>query len=271
MEGCNTALCPGVQVLAGRHFASEQWLPFMEEFASSFTAFPWSMNCGSMNCATTTDESSDQTPRTQRSDNNAEFVPRFLARREKAKEAASRKTATAPKGTSSTKHPMAPPGNGTISTPIATAAAAAAAAPKPLPTALSALPQSFHKRYLMNFTVLSPEQQRAAQEAARAEQRRDAEEGTHRRGGGRQGHRGGGSRMAGWGGNAGALGSHDYGKAALRELTRRGVLEREGVKAMLAPGPLQDFRGSVLQVGVVLVGEDAGLAMWCTRTTAVHA
>ncbi|CAM9170829.1 unnamed protein product, partial [Hapterophycus canaliculatus] len=171
-----------------------------------------------------------------------EFVPKFLARREKAKEAASRRGAAAPKDASRTTHPTTPPGDGTVSTSATTAPVAA----KPLPLALSALPGSFHKRYLMNFTVLSPEQQRAAQEAARAQQRREAEEMTQRRGGDRQGRRGGGPRIAGWG-DAEAAANHDFGKAALRELSRRGVLERDEVKKMLAPGPLQDFRGSVLQ------------------------
>lgn len=62
--------------------------------------------------------------------------------------------------------------------------------------------------------------------------------------GGRGRWRGGGAQGA-WG----ATPASDGGKAALRELARRGILEREEVKAMLRPGPLQDFRGSVLQVG----------------------
>ncbi|CAM9582835.1 unnamed protein product, partial [Scytosiphon promiscuus] len=111
-----------------------------------------------------------------------EFVPKFLARRERAKEAASRRAAATPTDSNSkTQH-------GAVSIPTTTAAAAAAAVqPKPLPPALSGLPRSFHKRYLMNFTVLSPEQQRAAQEAASAQQRREAEESAHRRGGDRRG------------------------------------------------------------------------------------
>lgn len=92
----------------------------------------------------------------------------------------------------------------------------------------------------MNFTVLSPEQQRAAQEADRIKQ----EEAEARGGGWRVG---GGGRRGMWN----AAPNPDYGKAALRELARTGVLEREEVKAMLMPGPLQDFRGSVLQVGVL--------------------
>lgn len=94
----------------------------------------------------------------------------------------------------------------------------------------------------MNFTVLSPEQQRAAQDAERIERQRKEAEGMRGGGGGWRGRRGGSN---GWGGGAE---SHDRGRAALRELARRGVLEREEVKAMLRPGPLQDFRGSVLQV-----------------------
>ena len=64
--------------------------------------------------------------------------------------------------------------------------------------------------------------------------------------GGRGRWRGGRGGSSGWEG--GAATSHDHGRAALRELARRGLLEREEVKAMLRPGPLQDFRGSVLQV-----------------------
>eukprot|EP00752_Nemacystus_decipiens_P010692 g9523.t1 len=155
-----------------------------------------------------------------------DFVPKFLDRREKANSA----PAPAPR-----------------SAAAATAAAAAAAAeahakdakPTP-PPALAALPRVFHKRYLMNFTVLSPEQQRAAEDAERIERERKQAEGL--RGGGWRERRGG---SGGWEG--GATASHDHSRAALRELARRGVLEREEVKAMLRPGPLQDFRGSVLQ------------------------
>ena len=176
--------------------------------------------------------------------NTTEFVPKFLARREKAKAAASLGAAAAaaaaaaevlPEGASRVGQPKGPP-------PAPTPAA-------PPPPALSSLPRSFHKRYLMNFTVLSPEQQRAAQEAERKKRQQEAEEmrgngGRNGSGNGWRGRRGGGPR--GWDGAA--SGSDDPGKAALRELARRGVLEREEVKAMLAPGPLQDFRGSVLQV-----------------------
>lgn len=94
----------------------------------------------------------------------------------------------------------------------------------------------------MNFTVLSPEQQRAAQDAERIERQKGAE-GERGSGAGWRGRRHGGSGR--WGG---AATSHDHGRAALREMARRGVLEREEVKALLRPGPLQDFRGSVLQV-----------------------
>ncbi len=121
------------------------------------------------------------------------------------------------------------------------------AAPTPAaPPGLSALPGAFHKRYLMNFTVLSPEQQRAAQEAERKKKQQEAEEMMMMmRGNGSGSWRGRRGGPRGWDG--GAAGD-DPGKAALRELARRGVLEREEVKAMLMPGPLQDFRGSVLQV-----------------------
>lgn len=167
-----------------------------------------------------------------------EFVPKFLARREKAKAAAALKTAAAKlpaetekeKGSGRAGHPEGSP---------------PAMAPTPAaPPALSTLPGAFHKRYLMNFTVLSPEQQRAAQEAERKKQQQEAEGMmTTMRGNGSCWGRRGGPR--GWDG--GAVGD-DPGKAALRDLARRGVLEREEVKAMLMPGPLQDFRGSVLQV-----------------------
>lgn len=100
----------------------------------------------------------------------------------------------------------------------------------------------------MNFTVLSPEQQRAAQEAERIK-RAEIE--------GRSiGWRGRGAR-GGWG----AAPSPDHGKSALRELSRRGVLEREEVKAMLGPGPMHDFRGTVLQVRGVRRGQ--GFGLWC--------
>ena len=95
----------------------------------------------------------------------------------------------------------------------------------------------------MNFTVLSPEQQRAAQDAERIKRQKETE--GMRGGGGEGGWR---ARRGGSGAWDGAAASHDQGRAAVRELARRGVLEREEVKAMLRPGPLQDFRGCVLQV-----------------------
>lgn len=176
--------------------------------------------------------------------NDAEFVPKFLVRREKSKAAAPLRAAraeaavgTLPKNTNSTVT--------TTTTKTKTATAS-----KPVPPVLSTLPGSFHKRYLMNFTVLSPEQQGAAQEADRIKRLKESE---GMRGNGNNGWRGSrGSGSRGWngggGGAAAAAASHDHGKAALRELAQRGVLDREEVKAMLAPGPLQDFRGSVLQV-----------------------
>lgn len=154
----------------------------------------------------------------------AEFIPKFLDRREKAR------STTAPRSAA----------------PAAAVAATAETLPKSAklaPPAFANLPRSFHKRYLMNFTVLSPEQQRAAQDAERIERQKEAEDMRGIGGGGGwRGHRGGSS---GWGG---AAASHGPGRAALRGLARRGVLEREEVQAMLRPGPLQDFRGSVLQV-----------------------
>lgn len=85
----------------------------------------------------------------------------------------------------------------------------------------------------MNFAVLPPEQQRAAQELERLA----------------QGHRSGNrNRFAGWRGWANPPGS-GRDEATLRELSRQGVLKREEVKAMLRTGPLQDFRDNVLQVG----------------------
>eukprot|EP00903_Cladosiphon_okamuranus_P010703 g10115.t2 len=158
-----------------------------------------------------------------------EFVPKFLDRREKVSKSTASPRSAAP-------------------ATAATAAAAAATAEvspkdaKMVPPAIANLPRSFHKRYLMNFTVLSPEQQRAAQDAERVERQKEAESMRGSGGAGDlRGHRG---VSSGWGG---AAASHDQGRAALRELSRRGVLEREAVKAMLRPGPLQDFKGSVLQ------------------------
>ncbi|CBN79814.1 conserved unknown protein [Ectocarpus siliculosus] len=168
-----------------------------------------------------------------------EFVPKFLVRREKAKAAAAAKAKFTPKDGASTPPAAAfpstrdPPQDSSVFESSA-ATAAGPSAPKPLPPALSALPTSFHKRYLVNFTVLSPEQQRAAQEA---QQQREVEEDGMRNG--RRGRRG---RLRDV-----SAASYDPGKAALRELARRGVLEREEVKAMLMPGPMADFRGSVLQ------------------------
>lgn len=88
-----------------------------------------------------------------------------------------------------------------------------------------------------------PEQQRAAQEAERRKSREAQLQSGANRFGGR-------AARGAWGDSA-AHGGPDPSKAALRELSRRGVLEREDVQAMLRPCPLQDFRGSVLQVGNV--------------------
>lgn len=154
-----------------------------------------------------------------------EFIPKYLIRREKAKASA-------------------------LATPPATdatdAATSASMPPKALPPAISALPGSFHKRYLMNFTVLSPEQQRASQEADQLK----LKESDSRGGGGWRGR----TARGRWG----AARVPDYGKAALRELAQRGVLDREEVKAMLKPGPLQDFRGSVLQVRTSVILASCG-------------
>ncbi|CAN0177757.1 unnamed protein product, partial [Ectocarpus sp. 12 AP-2014] len=117
-----------------------------------------------------------------------EFVPKFLVRRKKAKAAAAAKAT--PKDGANTPAAAAfpptrdPPQDSSVFQSSA-ALAAGLSAPKPLPPALSALPKSFHKRYLINFTVLSPEQQRAAQEA---KQQREAEEDGMRNG--RRGRRG---------------------------------------------------------------------------------
>ena len=101
---------------------------------------------------------------------------------------------------------------------------------------MSALPSTFHKRYLMNFTILTLEQQRIMRDSQRTAQE-------HRARDGRAGWReyGAGRRRAATGNNVGET-------ALLRELSRQGLLEREEVKAMLRTGPLQDFRGFVLQV-----------------------
>lgn len=167
-------------------------------------------------------------------------MPKFLVRREKAKAAAAAAAKATPKDASTAAAAAAfpptrdPPQDSSVFE--SATMTAGPSAPKPVPSALSALPKSFHKRYLVNFTVLSPEQQRAAQEAK--QQQREAKEDGMRNG--RRGRRG---RLR----DASAA-SYDPGKAALRELARRGVLEREEVKAMLMPGPMADFRGSVLQV-----------------------
>lgn len=144
-----------------------------------------------------------------------EFVPKFLARRAQAAKASASKRPTkqtsapaqgTPLESSSDRVPIERPEVGSTS--------------RPLLPAISTLPSAFHKRYLMNFAALSPEQQRAAQELERLGQ---------------------GDRK-GWGRD----------EATLRELSREGVLKREEVKAMLRTGPLQDFGGNVLQVGTKL-------------------
>lgn len=126
------------------------------------------------------------------------------------------------------------------------------AAARIIPAALANLPSVFHKRYLMNFTVLMPEQQRAAEESECREGRDKARE----KGNDRNmsyGRRGRGGKGASWGDSPsrGGGGGGGSGQAMLKDLARRGVLERDEVKAMLKPGPLQDFRRAVLQVRAV--------------------
>lgn len=165
-----------------------------------------------------------------------DFIPKYLARRVKARASGLEKLAGSSHGAS----PATEQSASTYEVHQGTRSIVTTPAPAPAPPALSALPASFHKRYLVNFTVLLPEQQRAAQQAEREKKRAEVEGRGHRR------WRGGGARGA-WD----ATPTGDRSKAAFRELARRGVLEREDVKAMLRPGPLQDFRGSVLQVGLV--------------------
>lgn len=168
-----------------------------------------------------------------------DFIPKYLARRAKARAAGLEKLSGSSHGASTATEQSASTYEVHQGTRSIVTTPAPAPAP-PAPPALSALPASFHKRYLVNFTVLSPQQQQAAQQAEREKKRAEVEGSGHRR------WRGGGARGA-WD----ATSTGDRSKAAFRELARRGVLEREDVNAMLRPGPLQDFRGSVLQVGLV--------------------